>query len=632
MALNNCTINSTIVEVTPSQALGSGVANQVLTITPNAGYRVAAANFTNNSGSLTGVTSIALANSGTAYAANNTVLVTVDLDDSFNPGTNHYTITIDIDGDATHEKDIPITLAGTYTVDGTNITQSDETNIAYSVEGNAGTTQDIISKTVTASAGKYFETEPTIAITGNLDDYSVTTTTGNDGSGNLTSKVFDIDAIMPVENVSGDTIKITASAVTIPEGTNRINAYSYDTSNMPKTLTKRLIKVYGDVGAKFKLRITRPDNYTYDFSTFDFTSAFSDSGEATIGSDGSWEFLTVFVAVTDDVDYTFEIFQVSPTTLNLTQDNPFTVSRVGYRSVTVNASSPTRGTLDSKVISYTNYAGTTITATGGTNPIWGQDSSENETDNEAEFNFSIVAQDADAFVFSAPNAAQDTITLDSTHYSSAGIAEIAEGAATATRAANDAGVANKKLTITGTDWFNWKHSSLLDHVVTFNIDEFCDPIGGGGSNVLTVHTDTFYKGTPSNEAGVMSPVSYSRTVTGRESGSTAITYTYTNVKFNYPDIPSFVDSLEDVCPPAFPMTAGTIAPSDTKFAYSSIHGGASGSFPITNITHTLTNPGTTSVSLTSSFTITIEGFDPAVTSGDEIKLQINWHFWNYGNQ
>jgi len=80
------------------------------------------------------------------------------------------------------------------------------------------------------------------------------------------------------------------------------------------------------------------------------------------------------------------------------------------------------------------------------------------------------------------------------------------------------------------------------------------------------------------------------------------------------------------------MTAGTIAPSDTKFAYSSIHGGASGSFPITNITHTLTNPGTTSVSLTSSFTITIEGFDPAVTSGDEIKLQINWHFWNYGNQ
>jgi len=43
MALINCTINSTSVEVTPSQALGSGVANQVLTITANAGFRVAAA-------------------------------------------------------------------------------------------------------------------------------------------------------------------------------------------------------------------------------------------------------------------------------------------------------------------------------------------------------------------------------------------------------------------------------------------------------------------------------------------------------------------------------------------------------------------------------------------------------------
>ena len=66
MALNNCTINSSSVEVTPSQVLGSGVANQVLTITPNTGYVVAAADFTNNSGTLTGVTSIALANSGVA--------------------------------------------------------------------------------------------------------------------------------------------------------------------------------------------------------------------------------------------------------------------------------------------------------------------------------------------------------------------------------------------------------------------------------------------------------------------------------------------------------------------------------------------------------------------------------------
>ena len=630
MALNNCTINSSSVEVTPSQVLGSGVANQVLTITPNTGYVVAAADFTNNSGTLTGVTSIALANSGVAYADNNTVTVTVDLDNSFNPGTNNHTITIDIDGDAVLEKDKPTTLAGTYTVDGTNITQSDETNIAYSVTGTQGSTQDIISKTVTASTGKYFETEPTIAITGNLDDYEVTTTNTNDGSGNLTSKVFDIDAIMPIEDVSGDKIVITASAVDIEASDNKINAYSFDTSDMAKTLIKREIKVYGNVGAKFKLRITRPDNYTFDFDDNDFTTIFSDSGELTIGSNGSYSTLLTFPAVTDDVVYTFEIFEVSPTSLNISQVNPFTVSRVGFKSVTVNATSSSRGTLDSKVISYTNYAGATLTQTGDKNPTWGQAGQENDLDNDADFNFSIVAQDADAFVFSAPNAAQNSITLDSSSYSSVGNADVSEGTISATRTANDAGVSNKKLTITGLDWFNWKYSQIIDHVITFDIDSFCDPVGGGGSNVLQIHEDQFYS--YGANPGLIYPDSYSRTVTGRNSGSTSLTYTYTNVVFSYPDVPSFVDGLEDVCPVAFPMTAGTTAPSDTKFAYSSIHGGLSGSFPITNITHTLTNPGTTSVQLTSSFTITIEGFDPAVTSGDEIKLQINFGFWNYGNQ
>ena len=73
MALNNCTINSAAVNVTKGQALGSGVANQVLTITPNTGYVVAAADFADNSGTITGINDIALTNSGTAYADDNKV-------------------------------------------------------------------------------------------------------------------------------------------------------------------------------------------------------------------------------------------------------------------------------------------------------------------------------------------------------------------------------------------------------------------------------------------------------------------------------------------------------------------------------------------------------------------------------
>ena len=126
MALNNCTIDSSSVVVTPSQALGSGVANQVLTITPNQGFRVAAADFTNNTGSLVSgpIQSITLSDSGVAYADGNNVLVTVDLKDTFNPGTSDHTATIDIDGNATRIKDIPKTISGVANVTLTNATSS----------------------------------------------------------------------------------------------------------------------------------------------------------------------------------------------------------------------------------------------------------------------------------------------------------------------------------------------------------------------------------------------------------------------------------------------------------------------------------------------------------------------------
>ena len=621
MALNNCTINSSSVEVVPSQALGSGVANQVLTITPDTGYRVDHNDFTIASPP-TGVSAITKSNSGTAYAENNTVLINVDLDDSFNPGTNNHTFTIDVDGDAVLEKDIPTTLAGTYTVDGTNITQSDETNIAYSVTGTQGSTQDIISKTVTASTGKYFETEPTIAITGNLDDYEVTTTNTNDGSGNLTSKVFDIDAIMPIEDVSGDKIVITASAVDIEDTANKINAYSFDTSDMAKTLVKREIKVYGNVGAKFKLRITRPDNYTFDFDDNDFTSLITDSGELTIGSDGSYSTLLTFPAVTDDVVYTFEIQEVAPTTLNISQDNPFTVSRIGFKSVTVNAQSTSRGTFSSKVISYTNYAGATITQSGSKNPTWGQAGEENDLDNDAEFNFNIVIQDDEAFQFSGSGkAAENSITLDSSSYSSVGNADISDGTITATRAANDANEANKKLTIAGVDFYNWKYSQIIDHVITFEVDNFCDnsPGGGGSSDTLNIGSTQFYRYIPSG--AIIVPDSYSQTVTGRQTGSTTIVYEIRNLVMSYPDVPSFVDYSGDISN----ITATSIATSETKFSPSSLSPPLS-SYPVTNISHNISNGGTTNVSVTSNFDITITNFSPAVATDDDLRLQISFHF------
>ena len=96
MALTNCIIDSQTTDTPGGQAIGS-LANVILRIKPNHGYVLQALDFSNNTGSITGVTSIALSNSGTAYADDNEVLVTVDLDNTFSPSAD-VDITIDIDG------------------------------------------------------------------------------------------------------------------------------------------------------------------------------------------------------------------------------------------------------------------------------------------------------------------------------------------------------------------------------------------------------------------------------------------------------------------------------------------------------------------------------------------------------
>ena len=82
MALTNCTITSTTVDVIKNQAVGS-TANQVLIITPDVGYVVQAADFTKQSPP-TGIGTITLADSTTAYALDNTVTVTCDFDNAYN--------------------------------------------------------------------------------------------------------------------------------------------------------------------------------------------------------------------------------------------------------------------------------------------------------------------------------------------------------------------------------------------------------------------------------------------------------------------------------------------------------------------------------------------------------------------
>ena len=95
MALVNCTINSTSFSVAKDQALTSLVSDKVLVITPNSGHVCAATSFIVDGALPSGVSSINLSDSDVAFSNNNTVLVTIDLDDSFVPSADTV-ITIDI--------------------------------------------------------------------------------------------------------------------------------------------------------------------------------------------------------------------------------------------------------------------------------------------------------------------------------------------------------------------------------------------------------------------------------------------------------------------------------------------------------------------------------------------------------
>ena len=631
MALTNCTINSTSVEVTPSTNLTASVPSQVLTITPNTGYRVSASDFLNNTGALTGiknftgnegglsyVNGIALSNSSAAYASNNNVTVTVDLENSFNPGTNNHTFTIDIDGAAVLEKNIPKTLSGVFNVSVTDATTA-ATNQAYSATDTSGTTKDLFTRTVTATSGHYFETAPTCVVaTGDVNNYVITATPNGTGT-NHTSTAFDVNGIIPLITDTADVINITANAVDLPVVLNRINSYSMDVSDAPYKLTKRSLTVYGDVNATFEVTIARSgDSHTYNFTTGDFTSSSTSSGTLTLGSNGQHTQLITLPLVVADVTYTITIAEKSPTTDNITQTNPFTINRVGFKTVTVNATSTSRGSLTSTTISYTNYAGTAINHSGGANAINGQAGSENNTDNSAEFNFNIVIDDDQAFVFSGGNALSSSMTLSSSHFSTSGNADISVGTVTATRSADGSGNANQLLTIAGNDWYNYENGTG-NTVITFNIDQFCDAGGSspGGSNVLNIE-DTRFQDITSGSLALLYPSGYIQGVTGRTSGSTTVTYTLAGVQFSGNDFPSYVDTTGDVTVTATSRTSV----STSKFN--------SATYTVNVTSFNVANAGTSSRVLTMDITVAVTSFSPAVATNDDLGIKVMFAFANDG--
>lgn len=316
MALNNCTINKKIVSVPSGQALGSGVANQVLTITPFSGYVVRAADFTDNT-SISGsgvIQSITLSDSDAPYTLANTVLVTVDLRDAFVPTAN-VTGLIDIDGDALLSKFVPRNLSGTISntlVDAT----VNNAETSYSASGSFGSQTTVFTRTYTASTGKYFVNEPSY-LTSDLDnpsDYKITSTktyTGSGGVNFLTAKTFTVEYIFPDHDVTGDILRFDARATgTIPatNTTKFINSVTTKTTPMGLGAVTRRLSIYGDVGAQVDLSMVNEDNTAYNFTNQNF-----DSGATvniTIGNTGVYVVDVIYPTVTDPDQYDFTLTTV----------------------------------------------------------------------------------------------------------------------------------------------------------------------------------------------------------------------------------------------------------------------------------------------------------------------------------
>lgn len=366
MALVNCTINSTSFSVAKDQALTSLVSDKVLVITPNSGHVCAAESFVVDGALPSGVSSINLSDSDVAFSNNNTVVVTIDLDDSFVP-TADTVITIDIDGAAIPPDNLipKITVNGTINFDGTNVSEADYTGTSYSKVSSVGNeSQLIISQNVTASSGKFFA-QNGISYTlpsnqGAAGSYRVDITNQVYTQSRLTSATinvfYDFGDVGGGVTSTGHVINLVATATTVATVARLITNASTDLTGFQGGATRSLNVSGTTSNSNYIISITRTsDSQTYDFTTDTFTAA-STTDTGSIGSTGVITKNIIYPANSSGDTYNISVTGDGTTTFTTqgsdTDNTPFTLSlsQVAPISLTVDAES-TQGDL---VFAYTN--------------------------------------------------------------------------------------------------------------------------------------------------------------------------------------------------------------------------------------------------------------------------------------
>ena len=372
MALNNCTITSTSVTVTSNQAVGS-TANQVLIITPDAGYVVAAENFSKQSPP-TGISTITLSDSGTAYADDNTVLVTCDLSNTYNPGTSNVTLTIDIDGDATDKKARPYTYAGTWDqVVNSNASASPITNLSgnsYSGSNTVNNSNLIFNQTYTAASGYYFSSPPTFTptsvTTGGVSyaaNYVDTITpTAINADGLITAYNIKVSFITPEVNVSGHNIDVNEGVTAaISTSTNLITGVIIDDSSLSPAGETRDLKVYGTPGASFRLFIRKEGATDADDSWYSFPTD-PTAGTTSFGSSSS-SYSSNYTIPSTGIGAGVYVLRIFFDDINLQNPQSYFISVIGGTSPATNTTQGSSDNNDAFEITLTGANDVTVTTT-----------------------------------------------------------------------------------------------------------------------------------------------------------------------------------------------------------------------------------------------------------------------------
>lgn len=279
----------------------------VLTLIPDPGFTLTAADFSYTSGP-SQIQSVAFSQSGANVIATVTFVA-----DAVMPS---------------NDLDIPICISGNsglvqYSLSGkleviasANVTPS-TSDIAYTANGSAEDEVQVFNQTITADSGYYFPTAPTGHLSsGNSNSYLFSTSLTTDNEGNITAKTFTGNYTFGDSSVSGDIFTIVAEAELIPVIVREITSYTISSNNIRPAGETRNMTIYGTEGAQFSLTVVNEDG------TSVLTNPLTN---ITIPASGSYSFNITFPAVTDTDDYDFVLTGdlASP----FPQDTTFTINQ-----------------------------------------------------------------------------------------------------------------------------------------------------------------------------------------------------------------------------------------------------------------------------------------------------------------